>query len=99
MAVGLSFPRWWTGRAEPCGPLSTGRGERRKGMGLTFLEPLMVNGPWAAVLVVCAPLVAIVIMFVSALILVPRGSRVDAIHAMAELVKALRPSATGRRPP
>lgn len=68
-------------------------------MGLTFLEPLMAGGPWVAVLVVCAPLVAIVIMFVCALILVPRRRRVEAIRAMAELIRALRPGllARGRR--
>ncbi len=60
-------------------------------MGLTFLEPLMANGPWAAVLVVCAPLVAIVIMFVCAMLLVDKSKRVEAIKAMAELVTALRP--------
>jgi len=64
-----------------------------------FLEPLLTGGPWAVVLVICAPMVAIVIMFVCALALVPRRRRVDAIRAMAELVRALRPGllARGRR--
>jgi hypothetical protein len=60
-------------------------------VGLSFLDPLMANGPWAAVLVVCAPTLAIVIMFVCAMVLVPRDRRVEAIKAMAELVKALKP--------
>ena len=60
-------------------------------MGLTFLDPLAANGPWALALSICAPLAAIVIMFVVALILVPKDKRVEAIKAMAELVRALRP--------
>jgi hypothetical protein len=63
---------------------------------LTFLEPLMANGPWAAVLIVCAFLTAFVIMFVCAMLLVERSRRVDAIKAMAELAKALRPGRTKR---
>jgi hypothetical protein len=64
-----------------------------------FLEPLLIGGPWAVVLVVCAPMVAIVIMFVCALALVPRRRRVKAIRAMAELIRALRTGllARGRR--
>ena len=59
-------------------------------MGLTFLDPLAANGPWAAALSICAPLAAIVIMFVVAMLLVPRDKRVEAITAMAELVRAIR---------
>jgi hypothetical protein len=66
-------------------------------MSFSFLDPLLANGPWAAVLVVCAPLAAIVVMFVCALVLVPRKRRVEAIRAMAELVKALPPGRGRRR--
>jgi hypothetical protein len=59
-------------------------------VGLTFLEPLMANGPWAAVLVICTPMAAIVIMFVCAMRLVEKSKRVEAIKAMAELAKAIR---------
>jgi hypothetical protein len=65
-------------------------------MGVEFLDPLLATGPWAAVLVICAPLAAIMVMFVCALVLVPRNRRVEAIRAMAKLVRAL-PSARGRR--
>jgi hypothetical protein len=65
---------------------------------LPNLEPLMANGPWAAVLVICAPMAGIVIMFVAAMLLVERPKRVEAIKAMAELVKAIRPSKQGRLP-
>jgi hypothetical protein len=58
-------------------------------VGLTFLEPLMANVPWAAVLVICAPMGAIVIMFLGALALVPKEKRVDAISGMAEVLKAV----------
>jgi hypothetical protein len=67
-------------------------------VGLTFLEPLLAGGPWAAVLVICAPMAAIVIMFVFAMVLVEKSERVDAIQAMAELVKALRPGTRKPRP-
>ncbi|GIM78039.1 hypothetical protein [Actinoplanes auranticolor] len=67
-------------------------------MGLTFLEPLMANGPWAAVLVICAPIAAIVIMFLWALALVPRDKRVEAIEAMAGLIKAMRPGKKNQLP-
>lgn len=65
---------------------------------LAFLEPLMANGPWAAVLVIVAPMAAIVIMFVVAMFLVPKGGRVDAIKAMADLVRALRPAKRNQIP-
>jgi hypothetical protein len=67
-------------------------------VGLNFLEPLMANGPWAAVLVICAPMAAIVIMFVCAMVLVPKNMRVEAINAMAELVRAIRPGGPKRLP-
>ncbi|MCG5464848.1 hypothetical protein MED01_003105 [Micromonospora sp. MED01] len=67
-------------------------------MGLTFLEPLMANGPWAAVLVTCTPMAAIMIMFICALLLVEKSKRVEAIKAMAELVKALRPGKKNQLP-
>ena len=60
-------------------------------MSLSTIEPLLTNGPWALVLVVCTPIVAIVIMFVFALCLVEKSRRVEAIKAMADLVRALRP--------
>lgn len=60
-------------------------------MSSSILEPLMTNGPWAVVLVVCAPMAAIMIMFVFALCLVNKAERVEAIKAMADLVRALRP--------
>ena len=60
-------------------------------MSKSILEPLMANGPWAAVLVICAPMAAIVVMFVCAMVLVPKDKRVEAIRAMAVLVKAIRP--------
>jgi hypothetical protein len=41
---------------------------------------------------------AIVIMFVFAMVLVEKSERVDAIQAMAELVKALRPGTRKPRP-
>jgi hypothetical protein len=65
-------------------------------VGLSFLEPLAANGPWAAVLVVCAPIAAIVIMFVCAMILVPKDRRVEAIRAMAELARELKPGRSKR---
>ena len=68
-------------------------------MGLTFLEPLMANAPWAAVLIVCAIPVAIVVMFVVALFRAPRENCVEAIKAMAELAKALRPGKQRQLPP
>lgn len=67
-------------------------------MGLTFLEPLMANGPWAAVFVICAPIAAIVIMFLWALLLVPKDKRVEAIKAMAELAKAVKPGKSKQLP-
>jgi hypothetical protein len=42
-------------------------------------------------LVICALLAAIVIMFVCAMLLVEKSKRVEAIKAMAELAKAIRP--------
>lgn len=60
-------------------------------MGLTVLEPLMANAPWAVVLIICVIPVAIVVMFVVALFRAPRENCVEAIKAMADLVKALRP--------
>ncbi len=36
-------------------------------MGIAQLEPLMANGPWAFVLTVSVPVLAIVIMFVCAM--------------------------------
>nr|WP_221375342.1 hypothetical protein [Actinoplanes polyasparticus] len=59
-------------------------------MALTFLEPLLANAPWAAVLIVCVIPAAIVIMFLWALLLVPKDKRVEAIEAMAKLVRELR---------
>jgi hypothetical protein len=59
----------------------------------------MANGPWAAVLVICALPAAIVIMFVAAILRAPRDKCVEAIKAMAELVKALRPGKQKQLPP
>jgi hypothetical protein len=67
-------------------------------VGLQNVEPLLASGPWACVLVVCAPIAAIVIMFVCAMFAVPKGERVEAIKAMAELVRALKPSKRSRLP-
>lgn len=68
---------------------------------LTLLEPLMATAPWAAAVLIALPvlgaavlLIAIVIMFVTAMRRVPEGQRVEAIKAMAELARELRP---GRR--
>jgi hypothetical protein len=58
---------------------------------LPDISPLMANGPWAFVLVVCAPIGALVIMFVCAMLLVEKPKRVEAIKAMAELARAIRP--------
>jgi hypothetical protein len=41
---------------------------------------------------------AIVIMFVVAMFLVPKDRRVDAIKAMADLVRALRPAKRNQLP-
>jgi hypothetical protein len=65
-------------------------------MTFTFLEPLLANGPWAAVLVICAPTAAIIVMFLWALLLVPKDERIEAIRAMAELARAIRPDKTKR---
>jgi hypothetical protein len=65
---------------------------------LANLEPLLRNGPWACVLVVCAPIAAIVIMFIFALCLVEKSKRVEAIKAMADLVCALRPGKRNQLP-
>jgi hypothetical protein len=67
-------------------------------VGLPNLEPLLANGSWVFVFVVCAPMVAIVIMFVFALCLVEKSKRVEAIRAMAELVKAIRPGKSKQLP-
>jgi hypothetical protein len=60
---------------------------------------LLATGPWAAVLVICAPMAAIVIMFVCAMLLVEKPKRVEAIKAMADLIKAIKPSRHGSPPP
>ncbi|GAA3937248.1 hypothetical protein GCM10022629_54210 [Amorphoplanes auranticolor] len=49
-------------------------------------------------LVICAPIAAIVIMFLWALALVPRDKRVEAIEAMAGLIKAMRPGKKNQLP-
>ncbi|MET8149392.1 hypothetical protein ACIBSW_34565 [Actinoplanes sp. NPDC049668] len=67
-------------------------------MWFAFLEPLMANGPWAAVLVICMPMFAIMVMFVCAMLLVEKPKRVEAIKAMAELVQALKPGKRGPLP-
>ena len=64
----------------------------------SYLEPLAANGPWAAALTICAPLAAIVIMFVCAMALVEKPKRVEAIKAMAELVRALRSGRKNKLP-
>ncbi|MEU7907625.1 hypothetical protein [Actinoplanes sp. NPDC049118] len=58
----------------------------------------MTNVPWAAVLVICTPMAAITIMFLWAIWMVEKSRRVEAIKAMAELVKALRPGRRNRLP-
>lgn len=58
-------------------------------MGLADLEPLLATGPWAFVLVVTVPIIAIVVMFLFAIRNVPAGKRAEVIRAMAELVRAL----------
>ncbi|MEU8242359.1 hypothetical protein AB0C07_29265 [Actinoplanes missouriensis] len=67
-------------------------------MGLAILEPLLTGGPWAFALVVCAPMIAIVVMFVFAILRVPRDESVEAIRAMADLIRALRPGRRNRLP-
>ncbi len=67
-------------------------------MGLSVVEPILTAGPWAFVLVVCAPTAAIMIMFVAALVLVPKDKRVEAIEAMANFVKAIKPGKRGPLP-
>ncbi|MFI7544145.1 hypothetical protein [Actinoplanes sp. NPDC049599] len=63
-------------------------------MGLSLLDQLLAAGPWAFALVMCVPTAGIVIMFVVALVLAPKGERVKAIEAMAGVVRALK---SGRR--
>jgi hypothetical protein len=67
-------------------------------VGLSCLEELLATGPWAFALVVCAPTAGIVIMFVVAVLLVPKSDRVKAIEAMADVVRAIKPG-KGAGPP
>lgn len=67
-------------------------------MGSSSLEALLDVGPWAFVIVMCTPIAAIVIMFIVALLLVPKNKRVEAISAMAAFVRALRVGRRGRLP-
>ncbi|GIM91867.1 hypothetical protein Ato02nite_036600 [Paractinoplanes toevensis] len=62
------------------------------------LQPLAENAQLTIVLVVCAPLTAIVIMFVVALIRAPREKCVEAIKAMAEVARALRSGKSKQSP-
>jgi len=50
----------------------------------------MQNAPWAIVLIICAPIVGIVIMVAVCVLSVPKDKRVDAIKAVAEVVRAMK---------
>lgn len=84
-----------SGRAEPACLNSPAE---LRGREIVGIEPLLNHGPWALVLVVCGPVAAIVIMFVFAMLLVPKDKRVDAIKAMAELVRAIKSGKRGQVP-
>jgi hypothetical protein len=58
---------------------------------LPDLQPLLANAPWAAVLIICAPILAIVVMVAICVWSVPKPDRVEAIKAAAEVVRAMKP--------
>ena len=53
------------------------------------LQPISEIAQWAFV-IVCVPMVALVIMFVSGLLLVPKDKRIKAIKEMAKMARAIR---------
>jgi hypothetical protein len=63
------------------------------------LQPVMANAPWAAVLVICVPILAVVAIVAICVLSVPKDKRVDAIKASAEVVKAMRLGSSKRKGP